>query len=256
METLMLVSNPSTRKGVKKMATRKRRTAAQKAATRKMIAANRARRGGRTVSAKKRHASPKRRRRTSVARVQHVMTTKRRRTRRTVSVGRVRRRRNPSIRGGLMGELMSSVMPAVWGAGGAMVINVASGVVMTKVPGIPDALKSGYGKMGVDILLAALLGTFGRKVLGSKASLMASGAMTVIAYNALAPVAAKFLPGLAGFPGQIEGMPGQIEGVGYYSPAQTFGASKKDDDSIGVDGIDYYGDNMSGDEPLSEYSYA
>ena len=231
---------------------KKARTAAQKAATRKMIAANKARRRG----GKKRTKTAKRKSRPAVTVAVAASNPKRRRPRRRAAVT-VRARRNPSRRAGFMGELTASIVPAVWGAGGAIATKAISGMVVSRLP-LPDALKQGYGRVAVDALLATALGVFGRRFLGNKASMMASGALTLIAYQALSPLVAKVVPGMGQLPGSLDsyeagtinGLPGALDGIGYYSPAETFGEGDE------VNGIDYYQPEMGdADEMVGEYTY-
>ena len=134
-----------------------------------------------------------------------------------------------------MNDLMQSVVPAVWGAGGAIATGFISGMVLSKLP-LPIALKTGYGKLAVDALLATMLGTFGRRFFGHRATQMASSAMTVLAYQALAPIVAKAIP-MSQLPGSFEQLPGssidqlpaEYDNMGYYSPATTFGDNSDDE---------------------------
>lgn len=158
--TLMLV-NPKRRKS--------HRSPAQKAATRRMLAA--------------RHSNPKRRHaRHSVAkshhnpirhRVHHVVT-------------RHRRRHNPLglTAGGITGLLMNGLK----GAGGAVVVNVVTNY-------LPDVVKTGQMVYATRAVLAIVLGTAGRKVLGSNARTMAEGALVVNFHDFINSLAGAMLPG-------------------------------------------------------------
>lgn len=120
---------------------------------------------------------------------------------------RVRRRRMrnprglglPSVRG-----VMGDIVPAAIGASGAIGLDV----LMAYLP-LPDMLKSGWGK-NLGLLAGALaLGFVGSRVpfIGRRnAQIMTLGALTVVAYNVIKPLAAqtlgdrvKGLQGLADF---------------------------------------------------------
>lgn len=117
---------------------------------------------------------------------------------------RSRRLRNPrmglpSVRG-IAGE----VTPALIGAVGAMGLDVA----MAYAP-LPDALRSGWGRTAAQLAGALLLGFVASRVpfVGRRNAQIATlGALTIVAYNALRPLAAdsigakvKGLSGLADF---------------------------------------------------------
>lgn len=201
----LLIVNPSKkpslrkRKGVKRMA-KKRRSAAQKAATARMLAANRARRSGkkRTVRAK----STRRRRRSSTlqsvkrhgrpasARAFHAAGYSRNPARRKLR----RYRRNP-IGGALnLGNIVTgTLMPAATAATGAIALDVAFGYLP-----LPDMLKTGPMRHVVKGAGAIALGVVaGMVVKRETAKQFAAGAMTVVMYNAMKEVLARFAPNVA-----------------------------------------------------------
>lgn len=161
--SLMLV-NPRKRKS------RTARSPAQRAATKRMLAANRARRGGVSKTRVKRRRNP-----IGLSRVRHA-----------VSHRRSARRRNPISTGGIGGMLMNSLK----GAGGAIIINAATNY-------LPDAVKAGKLVYATRAVLAIALGTFGRKMLGGNARVMAEGALVVNFHDAINSVAGTMLPGSA-----------------------------------------------------------
>lgn len=122
--------------------------------------------------------------------------------RRSRKGGRRRRVANPfggrlSVRGAT-----GYIMPAATGAVGAMLMDVGLSYADRW---LPDFLKAGWGRVGAQALIALGLGYLGSRVnfIGRKnAALFASGALTVVAYNALRPVIAGAIgdrvPGLGG----------------------------------------------------------
>lgn len=128
--------------------------------------------------------------------------------------------------------VVSTITPAVIGAGGAMLLDVG----MAYLP-LPTALQSGWGKVAAQVGGALALGFLAGKVrfIGHRnAALFTGGALTIIAYNALRPMIAqaigdkvKGLSGLADF-GDYRGMGAYINpapvlqgssGVGAYLPS-------------------------------------
>lgn len=149
---------------------------------------------------------------------------------------RVRRRRlrNPrafgkslSVRG-----ITGSVAPAAVGALGALALDIG----MAYAP-LPDALKSGWGKTLAQLGGALLLGFIAAKVpfVGKRnAQIGTLGALTIVAYNAIRPLAAqtlgdkvKGLSGLADFADGSFGAymnPAALLQTGRTSPIARMGA--------------------------------
>jgi len=173
--SLMLV-NPRKRKSG--------RSAAQKAATRRMLAANRSRRSNPAKRTKRRTAL--RSNPVGLSRVRHAMR-------------RTKRRSNPSLRGmlGSAGGIGGMLMNSLKGAGGAVVVNAATHY-------LPVSLTTGKLVYVTRAAIAIALGTFGRKLLGSNARIMAEGALTVNFHDAINSVAGTMLPG------------NELHGVGEY----------------------------------------
>lgn len=95
-----------------------------------------------------------------------------------------RRRSNPISRRGLISQLTGAVMPAVQGALGAVAVNA----VFNRLP-LPVMLKTGIvGTMTKAVMavgVGMLVGKFAGQSLGRN---MASGALTVLAYNQIQPM--------------------------------------------------------------------
>ena len=163
-------------KGVKSVA-KKRRTAAQKAATRKLVALNRGK--GRSVV----KTSKRRRKRNPIA----VSA------RRTIRSHRRARRSNPITssmgRGGLVG---STIMPAAIAAGGAISLDLIWGLIP-----LPDSIKVGSMRHVAKAVGAIGLGMLaGMVVKKDTARALATGALTVVMYNAARDVLASVAPSI------------------------------------------------------------
>lgn len=231
----ILVVNPSSRKGVRKMA-KKRRSAAQRAATARMIAANRARRSKaprrarrrnasvaplvRVVNARRRAAAPKRRR----ARTSAVAATAAGRTLRY-------RRRNPT--GGFVRDAMAVIVPSAVGGAGALGLDVLLGVLP-----LPEAMKMGPMRPVVRVAGAIGLGMLVSMVASKQtATQVASGAMTVVLYDTIKGFLARTgmkIPGIAMY---------EIPGIGMYEvePAPQLGYT----DSGQQVGVEMYPDAVA-----------
>ncbi len=125
---------------------------------------------------------------------------------------RRRRLRNPRMGLPSLRGITGEIMPAAIGAVGAMALDVG----MAYTAGyLPDALKSGWGKTLVQLAGALALGYLGARIPGvgrRNAQIATLGALTIVAYNAIRPLAAdaigskvKGLNGLADF-GDYDGM--------------------------------------------------
>lgn len=145
----------------------------------------------------KRRVKRARTKRRARATVTLAASTKPRRRRRTVRINPIRRRRhrNPISGRGLISQLTGAVMPAVQGALGAVAVNA----IYNRAP-LPAMLRSGVmGTVTKAVLAVAtgmLVGKFAGQNLGKN---MASGALTVLAYNQIQPM-----------------LPAGLSDVGYY----------------------------------------
>jgi len=162
MAELMLV-NPRKR--------RKARSPAQRAATRKLVARNR-----------KRKRNPARH--TTVARVAPVRRKRRAVARRPVRRRRIRR--NPSARG----IINTTLIPAAVAGAGALSLDVLWGFVP-----VPATLKTGPFRHVIKGAGAIGMGYLAGMVVNKKtAGQLATGALTVVMYNAMREMAARFMP--------------------------------------------------------------
>jgi hypothetical protein len=117
-----------------------------------------------------------------------------------------RRRRNPIGGRGIVNQLTGSIMPAVVGAGGAIV----NDALMRFIP-LPAMLRGRWTSILTRAVLAIGTGMLiGRMVNQRVGAQMASGALTVLAYNQIAP----FVPFAGG--SRPMGDMGEGEELGYY----------------------------------------
>lgn len=191
---------------------RKHRTAAQRAATRRMLAANRSRR----VRANPRKRT-RARRRTSVAVAAPRRTRRIRRSAHRVARRSARRGgRSLSMRG-ITGGAMALLKAGAVGAGGALAADVAMGFVNGFLPATMNSKLDAAGgpnymnyaaKFGVVLGVRALAS----KVLSAEtANRMAAGAVTIMAYEILRPMASSMLPASMT--------------LGWFSPGMTYRVS-------------------------------
>jgi hypothetical protein len=178
----------------RKRRSKKSRSPAQRAATRRMIAANRS---------VKRNPTKRRARRSSPV----ASAPRRSPSRRSTS--RVR-----ASFAGSGASAMTLVKAGAIGAGGALAVDVAQGFVNGFLP-VSMATKlnadgtTNYLNYAVKGALAVGLAHFGKRFLpGGVAAQMATGSMTVMAYELMRPLAASMLPA---------SMP-----LGWYNPATTY----------------------------------
>ena len=214
MAELLLV-NPRRRKRRKSSSRRRRKSAARRTYRRRR----------RAVAV----AAPRRRRRRSVARVSFR-----------------RRRRNPSLRG-ITGSLKSNLVPALKGgfigALGGLGVNLVLGQVSSR---LPAALQTGWGKVGVKLGAALLVGLAGGYILKGRGRALTEGAMTVTLYDVLKEQFAGVFPsvplgeyltyapvvgygdGSAALPGST-GMGAYMSGLGEYVTGAGSGVAYDDE---------------------------
>lgn len=152
----------------------------------------------------------RKRRRNPVVRHRH----KRHRARNPIFRHRRKRRTNPFSVRGLKGVLM----PAAYGAGGAIATAIAYGYLSPK---LPAALTTGYApilvKAAAAIGLGMLIGKFMSRQDGQYATI---GGLTVVLVGAVTPLitqAAPTLPGLSGLSGYGDYIP--YRPMGAYAPS-------------------------------------
>lgn len=183
-------------------------------------------------------AAPKRRRRKHVAK---AAAPKRRRSARRSATGkrrpavgyvvgskRIRRRKmNPrrhsrrhNPRFSIAG-ITSQLMPAAYGAAGAVALDVALGYIP-----LPVMFQTGYGKHGARIVGALGIGWLARKFLGSKGNAVAAGALTVAMYSLVKDVVVQFAPSVKGLGDYEEiAIDNTADQIGaYMDPAARLGA--------------------------------
>jgi len=143
-----------------------------------------------------------------------------RRRARSAAPSRRRRRSNPISTRGLLRSLTDPIMPAVTGAGGAILNDVA----FRFLP-LPDTFKAGYVGIGVRAVTAVGIGLLLGRVIGTRvAKDMTAGALTVLAYGAIRPLVAQAAPQLLGYYGAgaaLNEMPTSLSGVGEYLSQPT-----------------------------------
>jgi len=143
------------------------------------------------VRAHERKTNPRRRRRRRNP-VGFVTRGQRRRRRRYAARAvnpRRHRRRNPRFS---MSGIKDAMVPALFGAAGAVGLDIVLGYVP-----LPAALQSQYAKYGVKIAGSLAMGWAASKVLGrQKGMAVGAGALTVTAYGILRDLLAKFVPSL------------------------------------------------------------
>lgn len=204
------------------MAKRKRARRTMTAKQRKYFGPRR-----KTTAARKRRSNP--RRKTAAKRrpaMGYVSGAKRIR-RRKLNPRRVTRRRarrsNPRFS---LSGITSQVMPSLFGAGGALALDIALGYLP-----LPDKLKTGYGRHATRIVGAVGLGWLAQKFLRGKGAAIGQGALTVALYGLIKDVAVKVLPA-----GAVKGL-GDYEEItvdGYMDNAPVLGSYMGGDSYDGV----------------------
>lgn len=179
---------------------KRRRSAAQKAATARMLAARRAKYSHNPSPRKRRHSRRKMHHNPSAR--HHVKRAYHR-----IRHHARRYRRNPSPRLGGLGNML---MPAVYGAGGALAIDLVTGYLP-----LPLAIKVSPARHLIKGLLAVGMGMVFRGRIGSE---MAKGGLTVALHDAAREAVQTFAPSV-----QLGAEPTvqDLAGIGYYSPAAT-----------------------------------
>lgn len=193
---------------------------------------------------------------------------KRRATGYVIGRGPVRRRKlNPSFRrrrrarrnpmGGLsVNSIMGQLVPAAYGAGGAIVLNLG----LSYLP-LPDMLKTGWGRHVTRLAGAMAVGWAAKKFLGgSRAQAVGFGALTVVVYDILKGLIATAAPDFGARLGDFEDV--SLADEGFIDPASPIrGVSAyltgDVDDNDGVDGMAAYleGDLDGNLDGVGDYNY-
>lgn len=188
------------------------------------------------VNPRKRH-----KRRHKSRRRGHVRLKRHASRRRAVRRVKARRyKRNPSGGGFSLKSVGSQVVPVVksgaLGAVGALANDALVGQI-SKLSFLPDALKSGYGKHGLKIASAIVVGVGGNMIAKGKGRDLAVGAATVAIHGLLRDVAVANFPTVAAYLGDYDdvgamnpaalvddsGVGEYIPGVGEYIPGMAGG---------------------------------
>lgn len=211
------------RKGAKIMAKRRKLSAKQ------IAAGFGGKRRKRVRRAKKRHVVRARRRRSSGGKrrpaVGYVVGSRRIRRRKLNPRG-YRRRRHHNPRFSVAG-ITQQLIPAAYGAGGAIALDVAMGYIP-----LPAMLTTGYPKHATRIVGALGIGWVARKFLGSKGQAVAAGALTVAMYNLLKDVLVQFAPSIKGLGDYEEiSIDDTASQLGAYLPGSPLGAYLPDGSS-------------------------
>lgn len=147
-----------------------------------------------------------------------------------VSVRRRARRSNPRFS---MSGITGQLIPAVYGAGGALVLDVALGYLP-----LPAVLKTGYARHATRIVGALGIGWLAGKFLRGKAAAVGQGALTVAMYGLLKDVVVQFAPpAISSKLGEYE----EITVQGYMDPADTMGAYLSGQEGSGMEAVDLGG---------------
>lgn len=210
MESLFVVNPRGKRKG--KMPAGLRRYWASRRRQKNPRRRKHRARAANPVRRRKRRANPVRSHRRK-RRANPVRSHRRKRRANPVYFHRRKRRHNPFSIGSVKGMLM----PAAYGAGGAIATAIAYGYI---APSLPSALTTGYApilvKAAAAIGLGMLIGKFMSRQDGQYATI---GGLTVVLVGAVTPLisqAAPTLPGLSGLAGYGDYIPYRA-GVGAYS---------------------------------------
>jgi hypothetical protein len=174
-------------------------------------------------------AAPRRRRRKAAGKrrpaLGYVVGTKRRR--RKLNPRRASRRRRHSNPRFSINGITSQLMPAAYGAAGALVLDVALGYIP-----LPAMLKTGYARHATRIVGALGVGFLASKFLRGRAAAIGQGALTVAVYGLLKDVAAQTLGdkvrGLGDYEeitvdGYMDAAPGMGAYLGAYMPGEGVG---------------------------------
>lgn len=172
--------------------------------------------------ARSRKSNPRRRRKSAARRAAtgYTVGTKKIRRRKLNPRRRHRSRRRHNPRFSVSG-VVSQLMPAALGAGGAIAVDVALGYLP-----IPAQFTTGYYKHGLRIASALGIGWLARKFLGGRGNAVAGGALTVAMYMLLKDVIVQFAPSVKGLGDYEEiAIDNTADQIGaYMDPAYRLGA--------------------------------
>lgn len=218
------------KKGAKSVAKKRRRMSAKQ---RKYFGK---RKSAAKVSApRKRRRSAGGKRRPAVGYVVGSKRIRRRKLNPRRSHSRRRRHSNPRFS---LGGITNQLVPAAYGAAGALALDVALGYIP-----LPAMLTTGYARHATRIVGALGIGFLASKFLRGRSQAIGQGALTVAVYGLLKDVATQTLGGKVKGLGDYE----EITVDGYMDPAPTMGAylgnSTGAEDGVGA----YMGDFQTAD---------
>lgn len=189
MPEIMLVNPRKRTKKGKKMATKKRRTAAQKRATKRLVAFNKARRSPTKRKSPKRKAPAKRRKTISKAAPSKRLRARRRKNTKRGYFPNPKKRTRKSMVANIVDKQLK---PAAIQATGALMLDIGYGYLGGY---IPDMLNSGMTKYATKGAIAIGLGVIANMYMKSNtANLLATGAMTMTMHEAMKEAMANFAP--------------------------------------------------------------
>lgn len=184
-----------------------------------------------------------------------------------VGSGKIRRRKlNPRVRhrrryrrnpmGSLsVGNIVGQLVPAAYGAGGAIALNLA----LSYLP-LPDAVKTGWPRHLVRLGGAMAVGWAARKFLGRRGDAVGFGALTVVMYDIVKGLIATASPEFGARLGDFEDV--TLDDGGFVDPSppvRGFAAYLEGDadDNDGVDGMSAYldGDLDGNLDGVGNYNY-
>lgn len=200
---------------------------------------------------RRRKSNPRRaRRRVHVAHVtrrrrrRHVRAAAPRRRRRRFSVARIfsRRRRRSNPRFSLAG-ITHQLIPAAYGAGGAIALDLAIGYLP-----LPAMLQTGYPKHATRIVGALGIGWLAQKFLKGKGTAVAQGALTVALYSLIKDVVVQVAPSVKGLGDYAEVTMNTANLGAYMDPAARLGAYLPDGSSAPAGAAPGMGAYLAGEE--------
>jgi hypothetical protein len=174
---------------------------------------------GRFVKSRKSNPRRHKRRASNPRRHKRRASNPRRHKRRASNPRRhYRRHRNPRMS---MSGITSQLMPAAYGAAGAIALDVILGYVP-----MPAMLSTGYAKSATKIVGALGLGYLAKRFLRGKGSAVAAGALTVAVYGLMKQVIVQFAPSVKGLGDYEEiAIDNTADQIGtYMDPAARIGA--------------------------------
>lgn len=166
---------------------------------------------------------------------------------------RRRARRNP-IAGLSVNGILGQLVPAAYGAGGAIALNLG----LSYLP-LPDVLKTGWPRHLTRLAGAMVVGYAARRFLGERGKAVGFGALTVVVYDIVKGLLATAAPDLGARLGDFEDVTLADDGfIDAASPVRGLSAYLQGSaDADGVDGMGaYLQGNLDGNlDGVGEFNY-